>query len=385
MNRCCTRLETLPTEIFKLKSLASLDLSRCSELKSFPEILEPHEGLFTIQLDGSGIKELPLSIENLHRLASLSLENCENLESVPDSICNINGLRFLDLSKCPKLQTLPAVTWARFFPEITLDISYKSITNILEWLCYGSSSLPVLDPSEPIDCEVFDGGEDSVVVMSKFQPYFLQAATEFRSNHEEQDEETKYPGISFCHPGFKIPKWFNHQSERSSIDLSFSRDWYNTSFLGFAVCIRFKLLDFWECDFDKRLFDLNFTCEYHFKTNRGDSTFQKSRDVHSIKKFGFIELDLMFTWYVLYKNYDDYHEAIEASFQFFVEQLDSDTRVKVGDPEIKNCGIRILYRQDIGEFCYNQVAEGELDIVDNINCDTDEAHPKRTKFQDFRN
>ncbi|XP_024025688.1 disease resistance-like protein DSC1 isoform X2 [Morus notabilis] len=380
----CTRLETLPTEIFKLKSLSSLDLSGCSELKSFPEILEPHERLSIIKLDGSGIKELPLSIENLQRLFSLSLKNCENLESVPDSICNINGLRLLDLSKCPKLQTLPAVTWASFFPEITLDISYKIITKILEWLCYGSSSLPVLDPSEPISeritvcirrffnsiyfeacgyatcqsrprckffsrskigqyafcpyCNEFCRPEDMAVVMSKFQPYFLQAATEFPSKPEEQDEGTKCPGIGFCHRGSKIPKWFDHQSDRSSIDLSFSRDWYNTSFLGFAVCIHVEFQSFYECD-------LNFTCEYHFKTNRGDSTFQKSRVVHSIRKISFCLSDHIFAWYLLYKNYHDYHEAIEASFQFFVERLDSDTRLS---PIIKNCGIRILYRQDIG-------------------------------------
>ena len=75
----------------------------------------------------------------------LFLNRCKNLEFVPNNIYNIRCLKFLDLSECPKLESLPAFS-VGFHCKIQVDLSYKSMSKVPDWLC-GLSSLPMLDPS----------------------------------------------------------------------------------------------------------------------------------------------------------------------------------------------------------------------------------------------
>ncbi|PON46057.1 TIR-NBS-LRR-like protein [Trema orientale] len=122
----CTRLESLPTSICKLKSLKRLNLSGCSRLKSFPRILEPMDHLELLDLEKTGIKDIPWSIENLVMLETLNLSQCENLESVPTSICKLTSLKVLDLSFCPKLKSFPEI----LEPMETLRLLYLIGTGI---------------------------------------------------------------------------------------------------------------------------------------------------------------------------------------------------------------------------------------------------------------
>nr|XP_048324761.1 disease resistance protein RPV1-like [Ziziphus jujuba var. spinosa] len=62
------RLEGFPTTLCKLKSLERLYLSCCSKFKNFPEILEPMEQLWYLDLSRTVIEDITSSIENLIRL-----------------------------------------------------------------------------------------------------------------------------------------------------------------------------------------------------------------------------------------------------------------------------------------------------------------------------
>lgn len=134
-------------------------------------------------------------------------------------------------------------------------------------------------------------------------------------------QELKYPRISFCQEGNEIPKWFNHKSERSSIDLTFSPCQHNTSFFGFSICI---IVEF-QHDICVP-YHLNFSCDYQLKTMHGDGiSFQKSWNVaQSMTDRHFKNSDCVFILCDL-KDYDDYHEATEAFFRFCLEKLDSRT------------------------------------------------------------
>ncbi|CAK7323781.1 unnamed protein product [Dovyalis caffra] len=103
----CTKLESLPSSICKLKSLGIINLSGCSKLKKFPEIFENMDGLRELVLDGTAIKMLPSSIEHLVGLCSLHLNACKNLAGIPESLCNLTALHNLHLSGCSKLEKLP--------------------------------------------------------------------------------------------------------------------------------------------------------------------------------------------------------------------------------------------------------------------------------------
>ena len=138
-------------------------------------------------------------------------------------------------------------------------------------------------------------------------------------------QESKYPRTSFCQEGNEIPKWFNQIFERSSIDLAFSPYQHNTSFFGFAICI---IVEF-QHDICVP-YHLNFSCDYQFKTKHGDGTsFQKSWNVaQSMTDWHFENSDRVFILCDL-KDYDDYHEATEASFRFWLRKLNSTTLAKL--------------------------------------------------------
>ena len=106
--RDCKNLESLPTSIWdKLKSLKSLFLSNCSQLRCFPQVLTNVENLRELHLDGTAIKELPSSIEHLNRLAILNLRGCRELVTLPESICNLCFLQYLNVNYCSNLHKLP--------------------------------------------------------------------------------------------------------------------------------------------------------------------------------------------------------------------------------------------------------------------------------------
>ena len=105
--RDCKNLTSLPSSIFGFKSLAALSCSGCSQLESFPEIVQDMERLRKLYLDGTAIREIPSSIQRLRGLQSLFLSQCKNLVNLPESICNLTSFKTLVVSRCPNFNKLP--------------------------------------------------------------------------------------------------------------------------------------------------------------------------------------------------------------------------------------------------------------------------------------
>ncbi|CAA0384446.1 unnamed protein product [Arabidopsis thaliana] len=121
--RRCSKLEALPINI-NLKSLDTLNLTDCSQLKSFPEI-STH--ISELRLKGTAIKEVPLSIMSWSPLADFQISYFESLKEFPhalDIITNLllvsediqevppwvkrmSRLRDLSLNNCNNLVSLP--------------------------------------------------------------------------------------------------------------------------------------------------------------------------------------------------------------------------------------------------------------------------------------
>ncbi|XP_010419682.1 PREDICTED: disease resistance protein TAO1-like isoform X1 [Camelina sativa] len=121
----CSKLESLPTNI-NLESLVELDLTNCWLLKKFPEI---STNVRVLRLIGTGIEEVPPSIRSwphlneLHMpyfedlkdfphafdiIASLGLIDA-NIQAIPPLIKCLSRLRFLVLTGCRKLVSLPQI------------------------------------------------------------------------------------------------------------------------------------------------------------------------------------------------------------------------------------------------------------------------------------
>ncbi|CAN6722889.1 unnamed protein product [Malus baccata var. baccata] len=105
----CKRLSIIPKSICKLNYLVELDLSWCSELKNFTEILVPMEHLKSLNLSRTAVQELHSSIEFLLALKRLELEGCDRLSSIPKSICKLKNLQELNLSWCSELENFPKI------------------------------------------------------------------------------------------------------------------------------------------------------------------------------------------------------------------------------------------------------------------------------------
>ena len=96
----CKNLKTFPP--IMLTSLEQLNLSHCSILESFPEILGKMEKITEIQIRGSPIKEYPFSIQNLTRLQKLELQMC-GMVQLPSTIFMLPELSLMHVSKCEGL------------------------------------------------------------------------------------------------------------------------------------------------------------------------------------------------------------------------------------------------------------------------------------------
>ncbi|KAF8015594.1 hypothetical protein BT93_H1189 [Corymbia citriodora subsp. variegata] len=103
----CKNLEHVHESIAYHSKLQFLDLSKCSKLQRFPEILVRNEGLLELQLRETSIKELPASIENLISLVIVNLTNSKNLAILPSSIYKLQNLEKLVLDGCSKLNKFP--------------------------------------------------------------------------------------------------------------------------------------------------------------------------------------------------------------------------------------------------------------------------------------
>ena len=116
----CKKLKVLPTNV-NLQSLSSLDLSSCTQLRTFPEI---STSIRDLDMSNTAIEEVPSSIWSWSRLVDLNLEDCRSLRmfhSFPDSDLSDTGTDFsggdletvlplrIYLKGCKSLVSLPHI------------------------------------------------------------------------------------------------------------------------------------------------------------------------------------------------------------------------------------------------------------------------------------
>ena len=194
--RNCKRLESLPSDIYKLKSLTTFSCSGCSKLQSFPEITEDMKILRELRLDGTSLKELPSSIQHLQGLQYLDLENCKNLLNIPDNICNLRSLETLIVSGCSKLNKLPknlgSLTQLQVLCAARLDSTSCQLPSLSDLrslrilnqdrsnLVHGAirSDISILYSLEEVDlsyCNLAEGGIPSeICYLSSLQALYLK-------------------------------------------------------------------------------------------------------------------------------------------------------------------------------------------------------------------
>ncbi|XP_021834128.1 disease resistance protein TAO1-like [Prunus avium] len=125
----CKALEKLPSNSCNLKVSGTFSLNGCESLGEFSEL--PRYTSY-LDLSETAIKELPSSLESLFGLTTIRLFACDSLLSLSTSIRKLKSLESLDLQLCSEFQ---------YFPEILEPMEH------LTSLSLSSTALKVLPSS----------------------------------------------------------------------------------------------------------------------------------------------------------------------------------------------------------------------------------------------
>ena len=187
--------------------------------------------------------------------------------------------------------------------------------------------------------------------------------------------------VMACYPGNEIPKWFECQSEGSSIHIKLQPQWNNANFLGFVLCA--------VADSYSGTASLDLVVNFNLKPEpalMGTMNYEGYKELPQTSNSNHV--------YMYYWRGGDYREcAEEASFDFsFCEWNENrDHKIKSSKCQVNKCGIHMLHRRDLEElipFRHQHRLEESDAIPDQpessacgaVNFDTDVPHPKRIKF-----
>ncbi|EOA26199.1 hypothetical protein CARUB_v10019637mg [Capsella rubella] len=189
----CSKVEALPTNI-NLKSLGFLDLTDCSQLKSFPEISTNIEYLL---LAGTSIKEVPLSIMSWSRPYDFSMSYFESLKEFPHALDIITDLQLNEDIQ----EVAPCVKGMSRLHTLRLD-NCKNLVSLPQF----SDSLWNIDADncqslERLDCSF------------KHPEIHLSFRNCFKLNQEARDLIMHTSTCQYAVlPGIQVPACFNHRS-----------------------------------------------------------------------------------------------------------------------------------------------------------------------------
>ncbi|XP_038720426.1 disease resistance protein RPS4B-like [Tripterygium wilfordii] len=376
----CRRLKNIPTSIYKLKPLTLFGLcyqsnKRESQLEANIHLRELTDQLVwlsnveNLNLSGSNFREIPLAIKELNNLSALLLEDCKRLQSLPQLPMNLN---YISASNCISLETVasPLSTAAKG--------KFDSHRNYI-WFNFSN-------------CWKLDQNARNIIA----------ADVESRLLHWEDF----YPGtllsqiaaanISFS--GSDVLDWFNYKSSGSSLTAKLPPHWCKDELFSLVFCVVIEFNKFPRCCKEDY-----FYYNFHIRNNRGDSFHTKGgtmfpwrceNDIQSNQVFLVYDQSLVNNWGILIPE-EAADEVDEISVDFWVGNDSINT--------VKNCGLHLLYTQDIedryrrsvvqpnfacGDLtqfslkqdCVDDVEESVIqDAKDNVDNPVEDSDPVRRK------
>nr|XP_017190327.2 disease resistance-like protein DSC1 [Malus domestica] len=357
----CKNLEFVPNSIYNLNCLKTLSFDGCLKLKELPPFSVGLCSLERLNLSYCSILEIPDHLTCITSLQDLDLSGTL-IKSLPTSIKRAFQMRWLRLTNCKSLQTLPELPLLHSL-EAHGCTSLKTVSSSRTALAQGWDDYEVIRglPEELkfSNCVKLDENAWSNI-MSDVLIRIVRMAIAL-SILRVQDEVTydfyhaRYSTPFVC-PGSEIPNWFSHQNEGSSIKIKLPPDWFNTDFLGFALSVVVSFDNY------NVIRGLNFGCKSNFKNRYGgshesDREFNGWTTDETIYNLGEqddynFNADQVFVWYGDFdllegeKSSSPFPNVVtEPSLDFYV--VDHLDRPEV---KVKKCGIRLLYAQDSENF-----------------------------------
>ena len=168
-------LQTIPSEIFELTWLETLDLGG-NHLTTIPDAIAKLTNLHTLYLYRNELTTVPNSITQLTNLIYLDLGR-NRLNSIPDTVAKLTNLNTLNLNG-NQLMVIPDAI-SHLIHLYTLNLGYNQLVRLPDWLV----TLPHLttlylrgNPIETPPPEILERQNRESVSLDKLRAYFRQLA-----------------------------------------------------------------------------------------------------------------------------------------------------------------------------------------------------------------
>ncbi|KAF3456178.1 hypothetical protein FNV43_RR00828 [Rhamnella rubrinervis] len=366
----CERLKSLPTSMGGLKSLKVLILSSCSSLRDLPEgLVCSNEGLNVtdtglrditppvgdrkaLKLQSYGWKNIwntivgnDLSSAGLSCLKKLDLGRCGLRDGAfPDDFGCLDSLKYLDLS-FSEFSSLPA-----HFNQLSklrhLDLSHcrnlkslgAELPDSLEWINveYCRKLHTFLDPLSQFNLQcstIYCVGCFKLVNKQGSQRTAMTSLGRYLQNPPKPSKR-----FDIVLPGNAIPSWFTHKVRgSSSTSLPLYPNWCTNKWMGFALSVCFT-------DTGGGIYVRSWSWE--IKMNQEDWGFGHVR--WPVKDVDGTNFNSGHVW-LLYLPRDAYFrsEWHEKSGDI---QISFKPTSEFEGLEFKQCGVRLVYEQDIEDL-----------------------------------
>ncbi|PRQ25526.1 putative TIR domain, P-loop containing nucleoside triphosphate hydrolase [Rosa chinensis] len=328
-----------------LHSLTELGLSDCN-LSELPSDFGCLSSLRDLYLSRNHFIRLPESIGQLPRLGGLDLACCGRLRTLP---MLPSRLKALQLNWCGKLRTLP---------ELPSQIIVSADNcNSLETLANQMGQCNSVQSGYFVNCF-------KMVEKGSCQSMALPWLTRYLKSEASSDRTMQFGAkrkFDFVAPGNEIPEWYNHQSVGSSITVELHPGWFSNKFMGFASCIVFRVL--------KPLTPLvEWSINCNLRANGKDIS---NKGPRFGGKWGQPVLDHIWLLYVpcdgdCFNNewQDIYYHLILSFNTDSDEDTDSgeDTDLEEEIVQVKKCGIRMVYEEDVEELWETLLKQSNIGI-----------------------
>ncbi|KAL9437560.1 hypothetical protein AB3S75_023431 [Citrus x aurantiifolia] len=309
-----SRLWSLPSSLCVFKSLTSLEIIDCQNFMT--------SSLKHLVLSGNNLKRIPESLGLLSSLKHLVLSG-NNLKRIPESLGLLSSLKHLVLSG-NNLKRIPE-SLSQLSSLEYLQLSGNSLEGIPEYLRSLPSKLTSLNLSVDLkNCFKLDPNELSEIVKDGWMKQSFDGNIGIAK--------------SMYFPGIKIPKWFRYQSMGSSVTLKTPpADFLSNKILvGFAFCIvvAFRASDYFEHQIRRKsrpsvFGNYEVLCDWKRKS-------QGNLDRRSLGIISYVESDHVFLGYYLLGS-EDLSKRDDGDVSFCISTIYPE------DCEVKQCGIHFVY------------------------------------------
>ncbi|KAJ9167286.1 hypothetical protein P3X46_021950, partial [Hevea brasiliensis] len=329
--------------------LMELDLSYCSLTDAaIPDDLSCFPFLSYLDLSGNDFVSMPASISQLSKLLDFRFANCKRLHSFPNLpssimhlsmegcscldtslLTSISGhfkLENLHLVDCRRLQSLPDLSSIVLQLSVEGRTTKETVPNPFEENILRPSSLTFITCLKLV--EIQGNNRRALARLISYLHFILR--------HGSQGLFSPSTIVSVCLSASEVPVWFNYQGSGSSLEVQLPPYWLSYKWMGFFVSVVIRFHDDQPAPDTFAVF-----CDLHAYISPDQSLFlgRSTLEISQDLCIGSDQLCLNFVPRSSITCLDQLEGCNHLKTSFFSDQL-----------EVKNCGFRPLYSQDIDEL-----------------------------------